>query len=174
MRRIAKAIGVSVGMVHRYIEQGLQETIEEPAERLRTLELMKAARSERNCAKVIQEAWKAWNPRETVELPGDDGDGGERAANGILKALGRSSETLRVILDAERTVLKVRERRAKLLGLDAPAKSEVSASVGGGPATPAEAARLVQEAFGSHAVSHEDRDPGPAGPDQVPERPSSS
>lgn len=50
---------------------------------------------------------------------------------------------------------RLEERRAKLLGLDMPTKTEVDARVTS-EATPTEAARLVREAFGSHALDGAD------------------
>lgn len=47
-------------------------------------------------------------------------------------------------------LVKLEDRRAKLLGLDAPTKQEIDTRLSGS-ATPAEAARLVREAFGEKA-----------------------
>jgi hypothetical protein len=67
---------------------------------------------------------------------------------------------------------KAEKRRAALLGLDAPAKQQIDATVTG-DASPAEAARLIRQAFGDHALKDESetRDTGsgdhgslPAGP----------
>ncbi len=50
------------------------------------------------------------------------------------------------------TLLKVSERRAKLLGLDAPEKHDIQAGV----ATPEAAAALVRQAFGEHGAQKSD------------------
>lgn len=57
-------------------------------------------------------------------------------------------------LDAMDRLDKLEKRRAALLGLDAPTKTEVDATVSG--VSPAVAARLVRETFGEHAAK---RDP---------------
>ncbi len=50
------------------------------------------------------------------------------------------------------TMLKLSERRAKLLGLDAPEKHDIQAGV----ATPEAAAALVRQAFGEHGAQKSD------------------
>lgn len=50
-------------------------------------------------------------------------------------------------------LVKLEDRRAKLLGTDAPERSEVKAVTA---ASPAEAARLIRAAFGDHAIKDTD------------------
>jgi hypothetical protein len=57
------------------------------------------------------------------------------------------------------TMLKIMERRAKMLGLDSPDKHEVRAGV----ATPEEAAQLVRQLFGANAAKQDDVGGEPAG-----------
>jgi hypothetical protein len=72
-------------------------------------------------------------------------------------------------LDAMDRLDKLEKRRAALLGLDAPTRTEVDATVSA--ANPTVAARLVRETFGEHAAKRDSaetpRDPG-AVPDGTP------
>jgi DNA-binding CsgD family transcriptional regulator len=65
-------------------------------------------------------------------------------------------------LEAMDRLDKLEKRRAALLGLDAPVKTQLDATVASHEVSPAAAARLVQERFGKHAAK---RDPEPALPD---------
>lgn len=67
-------------------------------------------------------------------------------------------------IDAGNLVLKIEKRRADLLGLDAPARQELTGRDGaplGTEPTPENAARLVRERFGEHAAKPVESD-GPA------------
>jgi hypothetical protein len=57
------------------------------------------------------------------------------------------------------TMLKIMERRAKMLGLDSPDRHEVKTGV----ATPEEAAQLVRQLFGANAAKPDDVDGEPEG-----------
>lgn len=55
-------------------------------------------------------------------------------------------------LKAVDRIIKVEERVSKLLGLDAPARTEFAGTVEVGAVGPMEAARLVRQQFGDHAL----------------------
>jgi DNA-binding CsgD family transcriptional regulator len=73
-------------------------------------------------------------------------------------------------------VIKISERRSKLLGLDAPTKAEVTgkdgAPINTGDPTPQLAASLIRQAFGEHALKNEIRDAGSGDDGAVPPRPA--
>lgn len=98
--QIAKAIGhKNKSSVYRLIEAELEKVPVEKIEHLRKIEVAKCDRLERRLDAFIEPP--------TAREP-NDGYDPDRA----LEAMGR--------------MLKVMERRAKLLGLDAPSKSEVT------------------------------------------------
>jgi hypothetical protein len=94
-----------------------------------------------------------------VELRADDGaledaagQGGRRRGHSerrIHAAVADADEDAR----AAEVMAKLEERRAKLIGLDAPEKRELTGAEGGpiAVATPEAAARAVRELFGQHA-----------------------
>jgi hypothetical protein len=66
-------------------------------------------------------------------------------------------------------LMKIQDQRAKLLGLYAPEKRELTGSVGIGEVNPAAAAELVRKKFGGHAA-RPDTDEAPRADLPVPER----
>lgn len=128
-REIATKLEVSVGQAHADVHAAMAETLKlgaEDAEMERWIQLRR-----------LDGALKTVNEVLDAEVFGESG---ERDHELRLKALDR--------------LVKLEERRAKLLGLDAPAKQEIDAKVTGA-ASPAEAARLIREAFGEHAARNE-------------------
>jgi hypothetical protein len=91
-------------------------------------------------------------------------DAGIQVVFGILEGRRTPSELKLKALDR---LVTLEKRRAELLGLDAPKRQEIDAKVSGS-ATPAEAARLVREAFGEHALRKPEADAVPD-PQPVPE-----
>jgi hypothetical protein len=71
---------------------------------------------------------------------------------------------------------KLEKRRAALFGLDAPTKQELTGKDGAPliDANPAEAARLIRQSFGEHALKNEIRDSGPGSDGGVPPDPSAA
>src|SRR5579872_6048326 len=132
IRQIAAALGVSVATSHSDLKVVLERTKKENDEAAEDHRVVSVARLDR-ALDTIEDALTAFSVRTDA--------GGEIIERDVdhelrLKALDR--------------LLKLEERRAKLLGLDAPVKTEVEASVTN-VASPAEAARLVRTAFGEHA-----------------------
>lgn len=103
-RQIAIAIGRSKGLAHRWVGEMLLETLQEPANELRTLELERLD--------ALSDA--LW-PLIVKEMPDDVADEDRADYRPSLKAVD--------------SILRVMERRAKLLGLDAPVRTEHSGSV---------------------------------------------
>jgi hypothetical protein len=103
-----------------------------------------------------------------------------QAEAAVLKVLDRAeAEDFELVLKASDRIAKLQERRAKLLGLDAPERLDATMLA---IANPSEAARLVREAFGEDgngsghpgdAPGAADADGGPVGGDagEVPPGP---
>jgi hypothetical protein len=81
-------------------------------------------------AKAQAEAWAAWEKskldaeRTTKEMIEGGGDGGRKKASMTKEGQCGDVAYLRILLD-------IQERRAKILGLDAPARQELSGPAGG-------------------------------------------
>jgi hypothetical protein len=77
-----------------------------------------------------RELWEAWEKskldaeRKTVEQTDGDGEGGKRNRASVTKE-GQCGDAV-----YQRLILDIRDRRAKLLGLDEPTKTELSGTVG--------------------------------------------
>ena len=145
VREIATALNVSVGTAHSDLKAVLERTKSENNEAAEDHRVLSLSRLDRALS-TIEDALEAMSIRTNED--------GEVIAAGIdhelrLKALDR--------------LVKLEERRAKLLGLDAPVKSEVEANVTN-VASPEEAARLVRQMFGEHASKKADESE-PATPD---------
>jgi hypothetical protein len=102
--QIGKTLDVSTATAYSYVMEALKETLREPADELRTLEL----------ERIDRLALALW-PRAVGERESVDGRIVVHPAD--LRAVDR--------------VVKLMERRAALLGLDAPQKLEQSGSNGG-------------------------------------------
>lgn len=98
---IGDALGISKQSAHEAVQRVLAETLREPAEHLRTMELDKLDRAERVAHGVLE-------ARHPVLYQGKDTGYEDDAPK--LAAIDR--------------LLRVAERRARLLGLDAPEKVE--------------------------------------------------
>jgi|SRR6478735_3776035 len=115
VRQIATELGVSVGTAHSDLAAVMERTKEENDDRAETHRALSLARLDR-ALDTIEEALLAQAP-----LP--EGDG---AADG--ESL-RPDHELR--LKAIDRLMKIEERRAKLLGLDAPTKVDASVTTVG-------------------------------------------
>jgi DNA-binding transcriptional MerR regulator len=126
------AIGQVMGCHHthamRMIRAAIKDITRENAEEVRDLELERLDQKERR----LQKLWRAAIPAAQAGDP----------------------EAIKVAAKLIETGLRVSESRRKLLGADAPAKSEVTLT---GDATPAAARRVMQELFGGNV--------GPVGPE---------
>jgi transposase len=124
-RRIAAELGVDVATAHRAVKRALEATVAEPAAEVRQLELERLdtelerlAELEERVREVLEAKHVTVQHGAVVQLDGqplpDDGP--------VLAAADR----LLKIEDARR---RKGERRARLLGLDAPQKVETSGQV---------------------------------------------
>lgn len=137
IRQIAARLECSVGRAHQLIEEAIAAIPRENAEAVRMMELERIDRMLRGL----------WRP-SLVDVKGNLIRGG--ALDGEPKAVAAS--------------VKLMERRARLLGLDAPVKQEISGKDGG----PIELAAL-QSAMAAAAAN--DPDAKAASPATVPEGP---
>jgi transposase len=148
-REIAKELGVSVGQAHHDVRAAMAEFDDQASA---DVELERKTQSKR-----LESALKSVSEVLAAEVYDADGNADHELK---LKAIDR--------------IVKLEERRAKLLGLDMPTKTEIDARVTN-EASPTEAARLVREAFGSHALDGPDTgDAGSDGAGSVPASPSGS
>lgn len=112
-RQIAEQLGMAgPGKAHEAVKRVLAETVADAAEDLRKVELERLDQMYRAALKVLEADHYAVSHGKVVYLE----DGSEPLAdNGpVLQAIDR--------------LLKIQERRAKLLGLDAPSKTNVTVS----------------------------------------------
>lgn len=105
-RQIAAELGVSVSSAHAMVARGLRETLQEPAEDLRRLEVEKLDALERSALEILGDQYFIVSAGRETSLPDTEPK---------LKAL--------------LLLLKVAERRSKLLGLDQPQKLTVDGGV---------------------------------------------
>lgn len=108
-QQIADQLGMSKGHAYASVQRALRETIQEPAEELRQLELIRLDDLHRAARTVMEATHYVVDRGQVVEWAGsplvDDGP--------VLAAIDR--------------MLRVQERRAKLLGLDAPQRVSIDA-----------------------------------------------
>jgi hypothetical protein len=111
---IAAALGfASKGHANDAVKRALAATVREPSDQLRALELERLDKMYRAATGVLERPHVTVSQGRVVVMPGQDG--GEVPVPDdapVLTAIDR--------------LLKVQERRAKLLGLDAPLKVDVS------------------------------------------------
>lgn len=142
VRQIATELGVSVGTAHSDLAAVMERTRSESDDRAETHRALSLARLDR-ALDTIEEALRAQVPAKDPENP----DSASADHDMRLKAIAG--------------LLKLEERRAKLLGLDAPTKQEVSGPEGAPIPVDARSSlldRLAGLVAGENA-------PGPAGSD---------
>lgn len=160
-RQIAQQMGMAVGWVHELVAVAIADIPREQADQVRRIESEKLDMREQSvryiCHAAMQTIAKALDAAACANKAKADGD--PKADSLALQAgllADAALEASRVALDADRTIGKISERRAKLLGLDAPVVTELTGPNGtplGSNITPAEAARLVREQFGAQTAS---------------------
>ncbi|GAA2860020.1 hypothetical protein [Nonomuraea rubra] len=112
-RQIADELGMAgPGKAHEAVQRILKETVQEAADDLRLVELERLDRMYQAALKVLETEHYAISHGKVIYLE----EGGSPLADDgpVLAAMDR--------------LLKIQERRAKLLGLDAPAKTNVTVS----------------------------------------------
>jgi hypothetical protein len=131
---IGEVLCVNRQMATRVVKRGLDRIVREPAEQVRVLELERLDQAQVEALAVLRSHHVLVQGGRVIK----DDDGQPLADPGpVLAAIG--------------TLLKIMERRAKLLGLDRPARHDVSAdlSVVSIDALDAEIDRLMQQLHGS-------------------------
>lgn len=104
---IGEQLGLDKGNAYRAVQRALQATVQEPAEELRQLELAR-----------LDDMWAA--VLEVLEAKHFTVSQGRIVYYGDVPLADDAP-----VLAAVDRLLRIQERRAKLLGLDAPAKAEV-------------------------------------------------
>ncbi|SRR6266511_1782544 len=105
---IGRRFGVSTQRAHQIVTKALDATVQEPADELRSLELARLDQ-------MWVEALKVLRRRHVVVSHGE-----------IVRDDGRPLEDDAPVLHAIDRLLKIQERRARLLGLDAPTQAKVT------------------------------------------------
>lgn len=139
---IARAIGYADhANARRAVEQALAATIREPAEEVRLIELQKLDTWERAALGVLERRHLTVSHGQVVRL--GCGCPVQAAGKGLTCGHEQGEPLLddAPVLTAIDRLLKIQERRAKLLGLDAPKRLEVITL----DAVDAEIARLTAE-----------------------------
>ena len=131
---IGEQMGVQKGTVQRVISHALTSMCKQPADDLRALELAR-------CDELMEEAMqtvRAFHPLtasgKVVHAPVLDSDGRPTRDRHTGEVLTQVVEDKQPKLAAVACALRVMERRAKLLGLDAPGKLETVVSTSTAPA----------------------------------------
>ncbi|MEV6036019.1 hypothetical protein AB0L65_33030 [Nonomuraea sp. NPDC052116] len=112
-RQIAAELGMAgPGKAHEAVQRVLKETVQDAADDLRAVELDRLDQMYQAALKVLETEHYAISHGKVICLE----EGGEPLADDgpVLQAIDR--------------LLKIQERRAKLLGLDAPTKTNVTVS----------------------------------------------
>ena len=118
---IGAKLGISAQGAHETVMRGLKAIVSEPAEELRTLELERIDR-------MLTTVWA--NATEAKAFDPDTG-----------VALATDMQSLQAIVHAQAATIKLMERRAKLLGIDAPIAQTFTGTlkqISAEPMTPAE------------------------------------
>jgi hypothetical protein len=118
-RQIAAQMSVSVGAAWKYVTRGLDRTRREPADALRDLEAERLDQLQLEALRVLR--------RRHFLVQGGEVVTRTNPGTGQVEELLDDGPVLAAI----RALLAVQERRARLLGLDAPAKVDASVTLRG-------------------------------------------
>jgi hypothetical protein len=151
IRQVARELGCSSTTAHRRVVRGLDRTLREPADRVRALELHRLDQLQARATTVL-------GARHVVMQGG----------RVVVDQQGQPYPDHGPALAAIAALLRIAERRAKLLGLDAPtsAKVDVSGEVYSLSAIDTELARLHRELYALDSPQPPAADQHP--PDQAP------
>ena len=113
-QRIADELGISKASAHDAVQRALRDTLTEPADDARQLELARLDAMYGAVLKVLETKHVTVSHGKVIELPDSSGELVPLEDDGpVLAAVDR--------------LLRIQERRAKLLGLDVPARLSVDA-----------------------------------------------
>jgi hypothetical protein len=129
--KIATELGLTQGYVFKQYKLALKSAITEDVSQVRKIELARLDELQEEVIKIM----RSFNPMvsggkvvyDVVEGEVEPRDGEDEVTERVLKKL----EDPKVKFDAVNTALRIMDRRAKLLGLDAPVKAELSGPDGG-------------------------------------------
>lgn len=133
-RKIAEHLGMSVSAVYEAVQRTYAEVITEPAEQMRKLELDRLDAMAEEVIKVLERRHVTVSNGKIVRQFA----GYELHEDGTLKVDDEGKpipkfedlEDDAPVLAAVDRLLKIQERRAKLLGLDIPVKQEIDVNAG--------------------------------------------
>jgi hypothetical protein len=130
---IADHLGLSKSAAFEAVQRALADTLAEPAEQVRALELEKLDEAERAVRAVLEREHVTVSQGKVVRRRVGDqlDDDGQPVLDGDGKPVGVYEDVLddAPVLQAVDRLLKIQERRARLLGLDAAQKLDVSGEV---------------------------------------------
>jgi hypothetical protein len=116
-QQIADHFGIARSAAYSAVQRALADTLAEPAEALRTLELERLDGMWQAVQGVLERKHLTVSNGKVVQLPDEDG-----------KLVPIEDDA--PILQAVDRLLKIQERRAKLLGLDIPVKQQIEVDGG--------------------------------------------
>ena len=127
-REIADQLGLSNGYVYKTYKNALKLIIVENVVEVRKMELARLDILQNEVIKVLQSFTPLVSAGRVVyDYTGEEEEDDDGVVNRLMQKLPDQSIKFAAINSA----LKIMERRAKLLGLDAPVKAEVSGPDGG-------------------------------------------
>lgn len=125
-RKIAAELGTDVATAHEAVQRALRAVVQEAAEDVRAIELDRLDRMHREVMAVLERQHvTVSNGKVVSRIVGWQ----EPNADGERKPIWEEVLDDAPVLAAVDRLLKIQERRAKLLGLDAPAKQQTDAVV---------------------------------------------
>lgn len=146
-QEIADKIGYSgPGAVYNLIQKAVKDTIQEPADELRQIELERLNR-------IWRSLWTVVTDPEGNPNIGPVPDPDDFPKESLYKMVRAGWEEKR--LKAYDTLLKVMKRRAELLGLDKPKKLETKTELSGKPGSPIELRAYRPEEMTNDALRRE-------------------
>lgn len=128
-QRIANELGVSKGTAYEAVRRALNDTLTEPAAEARTLELERLDEMHAAVLAVLEREHVTVSQGKVVRrrVGVETDDNGAEVLDGEGKPIPVYEDVLddAPVLQAVDRLLRIAERRAKLLGLDAPTRAEV-------------------------------------------------
>ncbi|MBO3751548.1 hypothetical protein J5X84_36210 [Streptosporangiaceae bacterium NEAU-GS5] len=128
-QQIADHLGIARTTAYESVQRALAETVREAADERRALELMQLDEMARAVRAVLERQHLVVSQGKVVRLgmPYVDEETGRAAVD---EGRGEPLEDDAPVLQAVDRLLKIQERRAKLLGLDIPVKQQVEVDGG--------------------------------------------
>lgn len=126
--KIAEGLGLTQGYVFKQYKLALKSAISEDVSQVRKMELARLDALQEEVIKVL----RSFNPMVSAgRVVYDHTDEEVEGEDGSMERVMVKLEDPKVKFDAINSALRIMDRRAKLLGLDAPVKAELSGPDGG-------------------------------------------